>query len=134
FGNDALLVLRNLPAEVVEKIQIYDRQSDQAQLTGFNDGNAQKTINIVTKPEKRNGQFGKVYAGYGTDNRYNAGLTVNSFKGKQRISLIGISNNINIQSFSAQDLTGMGASSGRGSGGSGSPGGPGGPSNQASNF
>jgi hypothetical protein len=134
FGNDALLVLRNLPAEVVEKIQIYDRQSDQAQLTGFNDGNAQKTINIVTKPEKRNGRFGKVYAGYGTDNRYNAGLTVNSFKGKQRISLIGISNNINIQNFSAQDLTGMGTSSGRGPGGSGSPGGQGGPPNQASNF
>ena len=50
FGNDALLVLRNLPADVVDKIQIYDKQSDQAQLTGFDDGNAQKTINIVTKP------------------------------------------------------------------------------------
>ena len=133
FGNDALLVLRNLPADVVDKIQIYDKQSDQAQLTGFDDANAQKTINIVTKPEKRNGQFGKFYAGYGTNNRYNTGLTLNSFKGKQRISLIGISNNINVQNFSAQDLTGMGLSSGRAGGTSGS--GPGGtPSNQASNF
>ncbi|WP_018343787.1 outer membrane beta-barrel protein [Cytophaga aurantiaca] len=134
FGNDALLVLRNLPADVVDKIQIYDRQSDQAKLTGFDDGNSQKTINIVTKAEKRNGQFGKVYAGYGTNDRYNAGLTLNSFKDKQRISLIGITNNINIQNFSAQDLTGMGLSSGRGGPGgtSGSGGGP--PSNQSSNF
>lgn len=134
FGNDALLVLRNLPADVVDKIQIYDKQSDQAQLTGFNDGNSQKTINIVTKPEKRNGQFGKLYAGYGTNNRYNAGLTLNSFKGKQRISLIGISNNINIQNFSAQDLTGMGLTSGRGGPGGTSGSGGGAPSNQASNF
>lgn len=127
FGNDALLVLRNLPAEVVSKIQIYDKQSDQAVATGFDDGNAQKTINIVTKTDKRNGQFGKVFAGYGTDNRYSTGLTLNSFKGKQRITLLGMSNNINVQNFSSQDLTGMGASSGRG-------GGPSGNSNASNNF
>lgn len=127
FGNDALLVLRNLPADVVNKVQIFDRQSDQAQFTGFDDGNAQKSINIVTKPEKRNGQFGKVYGGYGTNDRYTAGLTINSFKGKERISLIGMSNNINVQNFSAQDLTGMGLTSGRGGpGGGGGPGGTGG--------
>jgi len=140
FGNDALLVLRNLPADVVNKVQIFDRQSDQAQFTGFDDGNSQKSINIVTKPEKRNGQFGKVYGGYGTNERYTAGLTLNSFKGKQRFSIIGISNNINVQNFSAQDLTNMGATSGRGGpGGGGGPGGTGGgpqggQGNTANNF
>lgn len=140
FGNDALLVLRSLPADVVNKVQIFDRQSDQAQFTGFDDGNSQKSINIVTKPEKNNGQFGKIYGGYGTNDRYTAGLNINSFKGKQRISLIGISNNINVQNFSAQDLTGMGMTSGRGGpGGGGGPGGTGGgpqgpPGNSANNF
>lgn len=134
FGNDALLVLRSLPADVVNKVQIFDRQTDQAQFTGFDDGNSQKSINIVTKPEKNNGQFGKVYAGYGTNDRYTAGLNINSFKGKQRISLIGISNNINVQNFSAQDLTGMGMTSGRGGPG-GTGGGPQGmPGNSANNF
>ncbi|ABG59532.1 outer membrane beta-barrel protein [Cytophaga hutchinsonii] len=138
FGNDALLVLRSLPAEIVGKVQIFDRQTDQAQFTGFDDGNSQKSINIVTKPEKNNGQFGKVYAGYGTNDRYNAGLNLNSFKGKQRISVIGIANNINVQNFSAQDLTSMGASSNRAGppGGGGSGGGPqgGGGGNSANNF
>lgn len=126
FGNDALLVLRNLPAEIVDKIQIFEKQSDQAQATGFDDGNAQKTINIVTKADKKNGQFGKVYAGYGTNNRYSTGLTLNSFKGKQRLTLLGMSNNINVQNFSSQDLTGLGATSGRG--------GPSGNSNGSNNF
>ena len=62
--------VRNLPAEVIEKIQIFDQQSDQAEFTGFDDGQTTKTINIVTKPSARAGQFGKVYAGYGTDDRY----------------------------------------------------------------
>lgn len=49
FGDDASLALKNLPAEVVDKIQVFDKLSDQAQFTGFNDGNTSKTINIVTK-------------------------------------------------------------------------------------
>lgn len=137
FGNDAIVVLRSLPAEIVNKVQVFDRQSDQSQFTGFDDGNAQKSINIVTKPDKNNGQFGKAYAGYGTNDRYSAGLNINSFKGKQRVSVIGIANNINVQNFSAQDLTGMGASSNRvgapGGGGSGG-GGPQGPGGNSNNF
>jgi hypothetical protein len=126
FGNDAILVLRNLPAEIVDKIQVYDKLSDQAQASGFDDGNSQKTINIVTKQDKRNGQFGKLYAGYGTNNRYSTGFTLNSFKGKQRITLLGLSNNINVQNFSPQDLTGLSVTSGRA--------GPSGGSNASSNF
>ena len=67
FGDDVNTALKNLPAEVVDKIQVFDKLSDQSQLTGFNDGNTIKTINIITKQGKSNGQFGKIYGGYGTD-------------------------------------------------------------------
>lgn len=120
FGEDATLALRNLPAEMISKIEVFDRQSDQAQFTGFDDGNSQKTINVVTRAEMRSGQFGKVFAGYGTEGRYNAGGSVNLFSGDRRISLIGLTNNINQQNFSQQDLLGvMNAGSSRGGGGRG---------------
>lgn len=116
FGNDPTAALRNLPAEVIDKIQVFDQQSEQAQFTGFNDGETTKTINIVTKPNMRNGQFGKIYGGYGTDDRYQVGGNINIFNGDQRTSIIGMSNNINIQNFSTEDLLGVVGSSGRGRG------------------
>jgi hypothetical protein len=61
FGDDASAALRNLPADVVDKIQVFDRLSDQAQLTGVDDGNSQRAINIVTRAGMRNGQFGRVF-------------------------------------------------------------------------
>jgi len=72
FGDDATATLKNLPAEVIDKIQVFDKLSDQAQLTGFDDGNTTKSINIVTKADMRTGNFGRVFAGYGTDGRYSA--------------------------------------------------------------
>lgn len=117
FGDDATLALRNLPAEIVDKIQVFDRLSEQAQFTGFDDGNTEKTLNIVTKSGKNNGQFGKIYAGYGNDDRYIGGANLNYFKGKQRISLIGLTNNINQQNFSSQDLLGVTGNAGGGRGG-----------------
>jgi hypothetical protein len=106
FGDDAQMALRNLPAEIVDKVQIFDRMSDQSQFTGFRDGNTDKTMNITTKNGKNQGAFGKAYAGYGTDSRYQAGISLNQFKGNRRITLLGISNNINQQNFSMQDLFG----------------------------
>lgn len=107
FGDDATAALKNLPSEVVDKIQVFDRLSDQAQLTGFDDGNTQKAINIVTKTGLKNGQFGRVYAGYGTDDRYSAGGNVSFFKGNRRLSFVGNFNNINQQNFASQDLLGL---------------------------
>jgi hypothetical protein len=119
FGDDAALTLKSLPAEVVDKIEVFDKLTDQAQFTGFDDGNAQKTINIVTKADKRMGQFGKIFAGYGLDQRYQAGGNVSFFKGNQRISVIGLSNNINNQNFSSQDLLGVSGGGGGNRGGGG---------------
>lgn len=127
FGDDATAALRNLPAEVIDKVQVFDRLSDQAQLTGFDDGNGFKAINIVTKANMRNGQFGRVYGGYGTDDRYAAGGSVNFFKNNTRLNVIGLFNNVNQQNFSGEDLLGVNgqANAGRGGGG-GRPGGFGG--------
>lgn len=117
FGDDATATLRNLPAEVIDKIQVFDKLSDQAQLTGFDDGNTTKAINIVTKKDMRNGNFGRVFAGYGTDGRYSAGGNVSFFNNDRRISLIGLTNNVNQQNFSSQDLLGVTSSGNRGGGG-----------------
>ena len=80
FGDDATAALRNLPASVIDKIQVFDKLSDQAAFTGFDDGSSTKSINIVTKANMRNGQFGRVYAGAGTEGRYNAGGNISMFK------------------------------------------------------
>jgi len=134
FGDDATAALRNLPAEVIDKIQVFDRLSDQAQLTGVDDGNTQRAINIVTRANMRNGQFGRVFAGAGADDqarnlRYNAGGNSTFLKNNRRISLVANFNNINQQNFSQQDLLGVtsNARSGgnRGGGGRGGFGGGG---------
>lgn len=118
FGDDATATLRNLPAQIIDKIQVFDKLSDQAQFTGFDDGSSVKAINIVTKSGIKNGQFGRIYAGYGTDDRYSAGGNVSFFKGDRRISLVGNFNNINQQNFASQDLLGVTSSGGgRGFGG-----------------
>lgn len=126
FGDDATAALRNLPAEIIDKIQVFDRLSDQAQFTGFDDGNTTKGINIITKANMRNGQFGRVYAGYGTDSRYQAGGNTSFFHENRRISLVGNFNNINQQNFSQQDLLGVTSNAQRGGGGGGARGARGG--------
>ncbi len=114
FGDDASAALKNLPSEAVDKIQVFDRLSDNARLTGFDDGNSTKAINVVTKAGLKNGRFGRVFAGYGTDERYNTGGNVSFFKGNRRLSLVGNFNNINQQNFASQDLLGLTSSGGGG--------------------
>lgn len=119
FGDDATATLRNLPAEIIDKIQVFDRLSDQAQLTGFDDGNTTKSINIVTKSNMRQGNFGRLFAGYGTDNTYMGGGNISFFNNNRRISIVGLTNNVNQQNFSSEDLSGMQGGGGRGGRGGG---------------
>ena len=114
FGSDPTVALRNLPADIIQNVEIFDRQSDQAQFTGFNDGNTERTINIVTRRGMSNGQFGKVYSGLGADVRYATGGNANYFSGDRQISIIGLSNNINQQNFAFEDLLGISAGNARG--------------------
>ncbi|MCO5234448.1 MAG: outer membrane beta-barrel protein [Chitinophagales bacterium] len=107
FGDDAMMAMKNLPANIVDKIQIYDNLSEQAQFTGFNDGNTEKVVNIITKEEVKDGMFGRAYLGYGWHHRYSAGGNWNYFNNSRRISVLGLSNNVNIQNFNNEDLVGV---------------------------
>ena len=113
FGQDPLLSLNTIPADMVDKIQVYDEESEQSQLTGFDDGNTTKTMNVVTKADRRNGQFGRAYAGYGTDELYQAGATINSFNQDRRTTVLGMTNNINQQNFGNEDLAEVSGGRGR---------------------
>jgi hypothetical protein len=104
FGNDPKIATKNLPADAVDKVQVYDKQSDQAQLTGFEDGNYEKTINLKLKKDKKKGMFGKVNAGVGNKERYEGKFNVNSFKGARQFSAIGMGNNTNAEGFSFMDI------------------------------
>ncbi|UZD21277.1 TonB-dependent receptor family protein [Algoriphagus halophytocola] len=125
FGSDPNIALRNLPADAIDRVEVLDQKSDQTRLTGFDDGTYTKTINIILREDRKAGQFGRVYGGYGTDDRYTAGGSVNLFSGDRRVSILGLFNNINQQNFSSQDLAGVNANSsgGRGRGGWGGGGG-----------
>ena len=111
MGNDPLLATRNLPADMVDKIQIIDDMSEQSKFSGVDDGNREKILNIVTKNGVKNkGYIGNTTVGYGTDERHDVNINVNRFDGSQRISLLGQFNNVNKQNFGG----GVGGGGGRG--------------------
>ncbi len=112
FGQDPSTALRSIPAEVIERIQVFDRLSEQAQFTGFDDGNREKSMNIVTHIEFRQGKFGNINTGYGPDDRYTASGNINILNDEQRISILGMMNNTNEQNFSMADLLGVTGTSG----------------------
>ena len=131
FGTDPKLATKNLTADMVESVQVFDDMSDQAKFTKIDDGSRQKAMNIKLKKDKKNGYFGKINAGIGTDGRYDNNLSFNKFKGSQQLSIIGAVNNTNKQGFSFSDIIstmgGFGAGGqGGGPGGGGGQGGPGG--------
>jgi hypothetical protein len=107
FGDDPSIALKNLPSDMIDKVQIYDKASDQAQFTGFDDGNASKTMNIITKPNRKNGYFGKVVLSGADQGLYSSNLTLNVFKGNMRLSVLGMSNNVSQSNFQAEDIMGM---------------------------
>ena len=104
FGNDPKMATKNLPADAVDKVQVYDRLSDQAQITGFDDGNSEKTINLKLKKDKKKGAFGKIMGGVGTDERFEGRFNLNSFKGARQMSAIAMANNTNTEGFSFMDM------------------------------
>ena len=106
FGMDPTVALRNLPASVIEKIQVFDKLSDQAEYNGFDDGETTKTMNVVLRPDHAP-TFGKAWAGKGGDGRYHAGGHLNSISNASQFAVIGLSNNTNQQNFSTQDLLGV---------------------------
>ncbi|GAA0880983.1 outer membrane beta-barrel protein [Algoriphagus jejuensis] len=105
FGTDVQAALQNLPAEVIQSIEIFDQKSEKAQMSGFDDGVRLKTINIITKENRRKGQFGKTTAGYGTDDRYLVGASINAFDEDQRVTITGLTNNVNMLNYTSDANT-----------------------------
>ncbi|NNF02468.1 MAG: TonB-dependent receptor, partial [Bacteroidia bacterium] len=104
FGNDPKIATKNLPADAVDKIQVFDEKSDFSEFTGVDDGERTKTINLLLKEGKKSGYFGNATAGYGVpDDVYEGKLTLNRFTRSTQLSVLGMANNINDQGFSFND-------------------------------
>lgn len=145
FGEDVSTALNSLPAQAVDRVEVFNKLSDNAEFSGMDDGEGYKAINIVTHANMRQGVFGKLYGGYGyqpdidgspadlnfantttyqpqvsnvtSHHKFNIGGNVNLFHGSSRVSVIGMFNNVNQQNFSFEDIIGVnGGGGGRGVG------------------
>lgn len=119
FGNDPKMATKNLAADMVDQVEVYDDMSEQAKFNQIDDGSRSKAINLKLKKDKKKGLFGKFSAGYGTEDRYEAGATANFFKGATQVSIIGKTNNTNNLGFSISDMIGLMGSGGMGAMGGG---------------
>lgn len=99
FNDDPQMASKNLPSNMVEKVQVVDRKSDLARLTGVDDGEEETVINLTVKKDMNNGWFGNVGAGYGTDGRYEGNLSISRFSNGNQVTIIGGANNINDNGF-----------------------------------
>ncbi|MDE5657209.1 MAG: TonB-dependent receptor, partial [Muribaculaceae bacterium] len=99
FADDPTVASRNLPVDMVDKLQVVDRKSDLARITGVDDGEEETVINLTVKKGMNNGWFGNAEAGYGTDDRYKANFIVNRFWNGNQITLLGNFNNVNELGF-----------------------------------
>ena len=104
FGNDGKVATQNLPAEIIDKIQVTDTKTKEEELSGQNASSNESTINLTIQEDKNKGLFGKATAGYGTDDRYESSLLFNYFKDTRKISVLGSSNNINSVGFSMDEI------------------------------
>ena len=103
FGNDPKVETKNLPADAIDKVQVFDKKSEEAEFTGIDDGTRDKAINLVLKEDHKNGVFGHVLAGYGTDNHYKGSGKLYRFTDKTQMAALAMQNNINQFGFSFQD-------------------------------
>ncbi len=108
FGDDPGMAVKNLRADAVKEVQVFDKKSDQAEFTGIDDGQTKKTINLKLKDDKKKGYFGKIDAAGGPqssiDDRYNTNLMFSSFKGKRKISAFLLNGNTGQDGLSWQDM------------------------------
>lgn len=123
FSNDPKVASKNLPAKMIDKLQVLDKKSDMAKMTGFDDGEEETVINLTVKPGMKQGWFGNAFAGYGSEDRYESNAMINRFVNNDQITFMGGANNTNNMGFSDLSSTmfsGMrGGRSGRGGAGSG---------------
>jgi len=105
FGNDPKVATRNLTADMVDQIQVFDDMSEQSRFTKIDDGSRSRAINIKLKKDRRKGDFGRATVGAGSNSRYEGNFSLNHFRGNRRISLVGSANNTNKLSYTFADLS-----------------------------
>ena len=103
FGNDPKVATKNLPASVVDKVQLFNKKSEEAEFTGIDDGTRNQTLNLMLDEDKKDGVFGELMAGGGTGKHYQANGKVYRFGNKTQIAALGRINNINEFGFSVSD-------------------------------
>lgn len=99
FADDPNIAMKNLPVNIIDKIQAYDKQSDMARVTGIEDGEEETVLDLTVKPGMNHGFFGNVDGAYGTEDRYSGKLLANYFRDKNQFTVIGSANNVNDNSF-----------------------------------
>lgn len=120
FSDDPKVASKNLPAKMVDKVQVLDKKSDMTMMTGFDDGDEETIINLTVKPGMKQGWFGNAFAGYGSEDRYEGNAMVNRFVNNDQFTFMGGLNNTNNMGFSDLASTmfqGMGGGGRRGFGG-----------------
>lgn len=104
FTGDPVMATKNLPADAVDKIQVYDRKSDQAMFTGIDDGSEETAINLKLKKDRNKSTFGKLNGGAGTPSVFDLQGNVNVINNDKQLSAIGGANNTNRQNFSNRNI------------------------------
>ena len=116
FSDDPKVASKNLPSKMIDKVQVLDKLSDMAKMTGFDDGEEETVINLTVKPGMKQGWFGNAFAGYGSEDRYEGNFMVNRFINNDQLTLMGGINNTNNMGFSdlaSSMFSGMGGPRGR---------------------
>ena len=114
FSGDPSVALKNLSADAIKKIELIDEKSDKARVTGVNDSDRTKVINLTLKDDRKVNDFGKFQGGYGSDSRYLTSLNFNRFTPKMQISIIGRANNVNSSGSDISEIMSFGGGGGRG--------------------
>ncbi len=113
FGTDVMAAIRNIPSDMILRIEVYNAQSDESEMAGIDLADGNMVLNIITRPDKRHGAVGRLYGSYGIKNKYIAGGNANIFHDKQRITLVGMVNNISKRNFSFENILGTADATGR---------------------
>lgn len=111
FASDPMAAVKNIPADMIESVETYYKLSDNAEMTGVDDGDGYMAINIITAEDKKRGVFGKTYIGGGKGRKGVVGGSLNYLSDDRHIAAIGLLNNINQMNFSDQDVSSLGGSS-----------------------
>ena len=103
FSNDPKIATKNLPADAIDKVQLYNKKTEEAEFTGIDDGTRNQTLNLVLDEDKKDGVFGELMAGGGTGKHFQSNAKIYKFNEKSQIAALGMLNNVNKFGFSIGD-------------------------------